>query len=189
MATLPLHRLTRLAHAWLEGVIRPGDQVLDATIGNGHDTLFLAEHVGPQGRVWGLDIQARALTSTAHRLAEADLADRVHLEQVDHASLPDWLGDRELAAAIFNLGYLPGGHHELTTRAETTVPALQAVAERLRAGGRLVIVRYPGHPQGEPESEAVCTWAAQLDQSFLASRYDLVNRKSRPPGLTLVARQ
>ena len=37
-------------HDLVRRVLRPGDVAVDATVGNGQDTLFLAECVGPTGR-------------------------------------------------------------------------------------------------------------------------------------------
>lgn len=37
-----------------------GDIVVDATMGNGHDTQFLAELVGENGHVYAFDIQESA---------------------------------------------------------------------------------------------------------------------------------
>jgi ubiquinone/menaquinone biosynthesis C-methylase UbiE len=40
-------------------VLRPGDVAVDATCGNGHDTLFMAQCVGPSGCVHAVDVQVR----------------------------------------------------------------------------------------------------------------------------------
>ena len=45
----------------LRQVVQPGDTVVDATLGNGHDTLMLCELVGETGRVIGFDIQPDAV--------------------------------------------------------------------------------------------------------------------------------
>ena len=44
-----------LARDVLERAVQPGDTVIDATMGNGHDTLMLCEAVGPEGRVYAFD--------------------------------------------------------------------------------------------------------------------------------------
>ena len=62
-----------LSHLLLQRFVHPGDRVVDATCGNGHDTLLLAGLAGPCGRVWAFDIQPEALDATAARLAEADI--------------------------------------------------------------------------------------------------------------------
>ena len=42
--------------------------MVDGTLGNGHDTVFLAKLVGPNGHVYGFDIQEQAIVSTKKRL-------------------------------------------------------------------------------------------------------------------------
>ena len=49
--------LIELAHKVISERVKAGDTVVDATIGNGHDTLFLAKCVGMKGRVIGFDVQ------------------------------------------------------------------------------------------------------------------------------------
>ena len=46
-----------LAAACLRQVVQPGDTVIDATMGNGHDTAMLAELVGESGHVIAFDVQ------------------------------------------------------------------------------------------------------------------------------------
>ena len=54
-------RATEMAHLWLRERVNAGAFVVDATTGNGHDTVFLAELVGVDGKVIAFDIQADAL--------------------------------------------------------------------------------------------------------------------------------
>ena len=117
----------------------PGDLAVDATAGNGHDTHFLAQLIGPEGKVFAFDVQPEAIAATQRLLqrwgvpeACYQLIGASHAEMVAH--LP---GDAEgrIAAVIFNLGYLPGGDKSVITRAETTLPAVRAALELLRPGG------------------------------------------------------
>ena len=149
--------LVDLAHAALAGVVRPGAVVVDATAGNGHDTVALARLVGPSGRVFAFDIQLVALSHTAERLKDASL-DNVTLLLRDHAELRDALPSEHhgrLAAVVFNLGYLPRADKQIVTRADTTLPALRTAAELLRSGGLLSVLGYQGHAEGGEEMTAV----------------------------------
>jgi predicted methyltransferase len=146
--------------------LRPGDTAVDATVGNGVDTLFLARAVGPRGRVFAFDIQREALESARRRFAAEGADDaavvwlmRNHAEMRE--AIPAALHGR-LGAAMFNLGYLPGGDPAVVTRPDSTVAALEAAAELLRPRGVLTVVVYPGHPGGEEEAEAVVRWAHEL---------------------------
>lgn len=156
--------ITELVHEALRTTVRPGALVLDATAGNGHDTLFLAACVGPGGRVFALDCQAAAIAATRERLATAGFSGRVELIEGDHAELRRRLpasAHGRLAAAVFNLGYLPGGDKAITTRTDSTLAALEAALDLLRPAGLLLVVCYPGHPEGAREAAAVTAWAEQ----------------------------
>ena len=145
----------------LSEVLQPGDLAVDLTAGNGSDTLFLAQIVGPSGRVLAFDIQEQALVTTAEKLAQvgvlvtrADTSSHVNIKPgvtlvaSSHACLPDFLHVAP-KGIIANLGYLPGGDKDLVTRPDSTVAALLHATEALAIGGRLAVVVYPGHPGGE----------------------------------------
>ena len=145
----------------LRQFVRPGDRVVDATCGNGKDTLLLAELVGPTGHVYALDIQPEALARTGQRLTDAELSSQVTLLNQGHELLAT-LVTSGITAVIFNLGWLPGGDHALITRPETTLPALEAALQLLCAGGLLAITCYPGHTGGHEETSSVLAWSASL---------------------------
>lgn len=152
-------RPTALAHTILSQTLAPGDLAVDATCGNGHDTLHLAQCVGPGGNVVAIDVQAAAIEETRHRLATAGIhGDRVRLIHDCHTRIGDHVAAGTAAAVIFNLGYLPGGDHTLTTTAESTPAALEAAARALRPGGLLMVTCYPGHAEGAIEAAAVASW-------------------------------
>jgi SAM-dependent methyltransferase len=157
-------RLTELAHTLLATTVGPGSRAVDATAGNGHDTLFLARQVGPSGKVLAMDIQPLAVATTRARLSEAGLQEGVEILVGDHARLAELIPADFRGATdgiILNLGYLPGSDRGLTTQSAGTLPALRASLAALRPGGRLVCVAYTGHPGGEEEAEAVAGFAAE----------------------------
>lgn len=157
-------RATRLARTGVAATAPwPANALaIDATAGNGHDTVFLAGLVGPAGRVVGFDLQAAAIESAQNRLRHAGLLERVSLHTVGHENMEDLIGPpenlRPVTAVMFNLGYLPGGDKRLTTRTETTLHALEAAARLLAPGGVLSVVGYTGHPGGGAETAAVQGW-------------------------------
>lgn len=138
--------------------VQSGDIAVDATMGNGWDTLFLAERVGPTGRVLAFDVQEVALVSTAKKLAKAGLSSRCQLFQKGHELMAEVVPEN-VGVFMFNLGYLPYADKSLVTRGETTVEALQCALELLREGGGMTIVCYHGHPGGQEEAELVMGWA------------------------------
>lgn len=172
--------ITQQAHELLATYAR-GSLAIDATAGNGHDTLFLANLVGPTGTVWAFDIQPEALCRTAARLEgqqisvqlrlksghpvpTTDVSHRVIAIEADHAeialSLPPEIRGR-VAVIMFNLGYLPGADKECITTTSSTLTALDAAIMLLAPGGVLTVVVYPGHPGGREEAEAVRSWFQQ----------------------------
>ena len=152
-------RPTARAHREIAAVLRDGDVAIDATAGNGHDTVFLAKLVGEAGKVIAFDVQEQAIASTRERLAAEGLLERVELVHGSHGSLAEQVTSGSVAAVMFNLGYLPGGDHAVITRTTETLRALEAALGVLRPGGILTIVCYPGHEGGNEESAAVVAWA------------------------------
>ncbi|GFO68330.1 rRNA methyltransferase [Geomonas limicola] len=175
-----------LAHFYLRERVREGDRVLDATCGNGQDTLFLAELVGEGGEVWALDVQPRAIAATAELLERHGLSGRVRLVETGHERLGE-LVCGELAAAVFNLGYLPGGDAALVTVAEKSVAALEQAAGLLKPGGILTVALYTGHEGGPEEAGAVESWAAGLSpREFNVWTCRQLNRPPVAPYLVFV---
>ena len=97
----------QMAKRYISACVSEGEQVVDATCGNGRDTLFLAELVGEKGKVFSFDIQAEALSKTRRLLEANNLLSRVHLIQSGHEHIQDYVHGK-IAAVMFNLGYLPG---------------------------------------------------------------------------------
>lgn len=155
-------RPTQLAHREVAAVLRPGDLAIDATAGNGHDTVFLAERVGELGKVLAFDVQAEAIAAARARVAVAGLTARVVFIHGSHVDLSEHAAPGSAAAVMFNLGYFPGGDHTLITRTSGTLTALDAARVVLKPGGILTVVCYPGHPGGDEESAAVEAWSEGL---------------------------
>jgi len=166
-----------------------GETAVDATAGNGHDTLFLARLVGENGRVLTFDIQNEALETTRARLAEENLENRVALILSGHEYADQYL-DGPVAAAMFNLGYLPGGDHSIVTSPKTTSTALRILAGQLKTQGIITIVMYSGHPGGSEEKAAVLDCCSQLPQKhFTVLSYELVNQANNPPSLLVIEKK
>ena len=151
-------RLTEKVHHILTNHLKEGDRAIDATAGNGYDTLFLAEQVGPSGKVIAIDIQDCAIRSTREKLESAGLIDRARLVSEDHAITLKKLtasNRGNVTAITFNLGYLPGSDKSIQTCAESTEEALTASIQLLNQGGYLCVTAYRGHSGGTAEAETV----------------------------------
>jgi predicted methyltransferase len=154
------------AHDLVGARLHPGAAAIDATVGNGYDTLFLLQKVAPKGRVYGFDIQQSALESAQDRITNPILRDCLTLFHRSHAEMDEMLPQARhglVSAVMFNLGYLPGGDKSVITRSESTLAALSAASRLLSPKGIITIVAYPGHAGGAQECEQVRQWCAQLD--------------------------
>jgi len=179
-------RPTALAQEILKPLIRPGELVIDATAGNGHDTVFLAECVGPEGRVLAFDVQETALASARSRVGEMGGVEFFH---ESHGKMAAHAEDGSVAVVMFNLGYLPGENHELTTEAGQTLAALEIAARLLRPGGILSVICYPGHPAGAAEALAVEDWMTALAaKGWRVARYGAVGTRRPAPFLLLAGK-
>lgn len=158
-----MNHLSAAHQAWKEHLC-PGDAVVDATAGNGHDTCFLAQLLQGEGKLTAYDIQEHALTRT-RQLLETTLTPQtlaiVELKHASHAVMTE----SNLALIVYNLGYLPGGDRAITTSVASTLVSLQYAQQALTSRGMLSIMCYPGHPEGALEEEAVVVWAAALPSS------------------------
>ncbi|MBO6576413.1 MAG: class I SAM-dependent methyltransferase [Rhodothermales bacterium] len=179
------HKVLDFAHNVAARILRPGDAAVDATVGNGHDTRFLAERVGPGGQIWGFDVQAKALRRAHERLR--DVSASVTLIRDSHASMAAYVA-MPMRVALFNLGYLPGGSRAVTTTAESTITALEASWSLLTHDGRIVLVLYRGHPGGAEEARAVLDWAGGLGSASVV-RFGFTGRGGAPPEALVVARR
>ncbi|MBC7979340.1 MAG: methyltransferase domain-containing protein [Armatimonadetes bacterium] len=175
-------RPTHLLHLLLKQKISPGDLVIDATAGNGHDTVFLAETVGPTGRVIAIDIQQQAIDSTRLRLQQENLLDRTSLFQISHTQIARLAQPHTASAILFNLGYLPGTDHRIITSTGDTLIALRAASEILQPGGILAVVCYPGHEGGDVEADATLGFFENLSNHHTA-RYGMIGTRTPSPFL------
>lgn len=181
-------RATELAHLLMRQVLKPGDLVVDATVGNGHDTLLLAGLVGASGRVFGFDVQAAAIAETASRAADLPQVTLIrdgHETMAQHLP-PDCRG--RLTAVMFNLGYLPGAPRAVITRTETTLSALGQALDWLAVKGLVTLVLYPGHPGGAEEAGAVRSHAQHLPGRFAATHHARINSQGPAPELIVIER-
>lgn len=176
-----LENVQHFPKIFLSSIIVPGDIVADCTAGLGRDTKFLAELVGSQGKVYAFDIQDMAIEATRKLLVCEGLADRVEVYQTDHAQVKNIIKS-EIKAAIFNLGFLPGSDHNVVTKPESTIKAINDLLELLTVRGAVAIIVYQGHKGATEEAAALNSFAASLPgryYSVLEGRFS--NQKADSP--------
>lgn len=172
---------TSIAKEIMKNKVTEGDVVVDATIGNGHDTLLLAELVGSQGKVYGFDIQQTAIISTKQKLNEHNLSERVYLIRDSHENIDKYLVNK-VDLIVFNLGYLPGGDHDIVTKVDTTIIALEKSLDLLKENGLLLVTTYVGHREGKNEDKYINEYFSHLDQKkFNVLKFEFINQVNEPP--------
>lgn len=182
MSQILLHRVLPFAKRLIAKTVLPGETVVDATAGNGNDTLFLAEHVGIDGHVYAFDIQQQALDATSTRLDQ--LNERVTLVLDSHANVEQHVQGK-IGGAMFNLGYLPYSDDlSVITKPDSTIEALHKLLGLLKKDGLITISVYDGHEGGKEERDALLDYVRNLHQAEVhVARYELLNQRSNPPFL------
>lgn len=158
-----------------------GARVLDATVGNGNDSLLLARKLGERGQLYGFDIQDLAIKNTKDLLSKENLMENTRLIKDSHENIDKYIHE-PLDFAIYNLGYLPKGDKEIKTKALSSIISLEKTLKLLKQNGILVITSYTGHPGGMEEKKAIEDLLVNLDQRrFNVLKYEFINQKSYPP--------
>lgn len=186
-----LQTALHFSHSLLEEILQPGDHVIDTTMGNGYDTVFMAEKIGKTGHVYSFDVQKEALLSTKSKLTEQDLLDRTSLFLQGHETLGTVVDEAQpIKAGIFNLGYLPKSDKSVITLPETTRTAMEEILKRLVPRGRMILVVYYGHEGGEKELDMVQDYCQSLPQEkYNVLKYQFINQKNNPPILYCVEKK
>lgn len=160
--------------------VKKGGTAVDFTMGNGHDTLWLANAVGEEGKVYAFDIQKQALESTEKLLSSSDCPKNYTLILDSHANVMNYVKE-PICAGLFNLGYLPGGDKSITTLRPSTKAAVDAAIELLAPDGGLLIAVYPGHEEGTLEGQMLTEHLAEFSRyKMCISKFRIVNSPSSP---------
>lgn len=179
----------KLAHQYWKEHLLPGDYTIDATAGNGFDTLFLAKLVLPNGGVFAIDIQNQAIRATKARLS-AHLTpkemERVFLYEMSHATFPKEAYNQPIKLIVYNLGYLPGSDKQIKTYSPSTLESLRNALKLLSPGGMISVMCYPGHKEGVDEEAAVVSWAKEIPPNEATICYHTQLNKPTSPRLLIV---
>ena len=88
----------------------------------------------------------------------------------------------DVSAIVFNLGYLPGGDHRISTKAETSILAVEEGMKLLKAEGVMSLCIYSGKDSGYEEKEAVLDYLKGVDpRKWLVIVHQFYNRQNDPP--------
>ncbi|XAR56916.1 hypothetical protein NMG60_11037567 [Bertholletia excelsa] len=181
-------KATEVAHSVWRCIVQKGDSLVDATCGNGHDTLAMVKMVADKphsGHVYAMDVQKTALENTSSLLDESLNSDEkglVELFDICHSKMEEVVPKGvPVRLVAFNLGYLPGGDKSIITRSETTEQALEVAKRILSPGGLISLVVYVGHPGGRDEHKAVEAFASGLPvENWICCKLQMLNRPLAP---------
>lgn len=181
-----LKQALKQSHEYARAIVQEGDAVVDATMGNGHDTAFLADLTGKSGKVYAFDIQQEALKNTKKKLEQEGLLNQCVLICDGHEKMNQYICE-PVKIVLFNLGYRPGGNHTLCTRGETTLQAIHAALEKLVIHGLIILVIYHGGDSGFDERDYLLEQLPKLDpQSAAVMITQFVNLPNCPPMLVCI---
>jgi SAM-dependent methyltransferase len=190
---MKLERILPFARSLLAKAIKPGDAVVDGTLGNGHDAELLCELVGENGQVFGFDIQETAIKNSMKRIEECRYEDRVMFFQRGHENVKESIPHQyheKISAAIFNLGYLPGGDKSVVTKPNTTISAIDQLLDIMAVEGIIVLVIYHGHPEGEVERDILLQYAERMEQKKAhVLHYRFINQVNNPPFIIAIEKR
>ena len=176
------YQITEWCRLFIAQQVREGDLCIDATAGNGHDTLFLSQLAKSSGQVLAFDIQNEALDAAKRRLEKAGADDNVSFILDSHSRMNQYAAPETVSCIVFNLGYLPGGDHSLATRPETTLTAIEQGLTLLKPGGLISLCIYSGGDTGFEERDQLLEFLKTLppkEYTVIVNQYH--NRKNQPP--------
>lgn len=173
----------------VENFVYEGAVCIDATMGGGQDTEFLCQRAGTAGRVLAFDIQREALERTEERLSGKGYGN-VRLILRSHEEMSDYAEPESVDLIMFNLGYLPGGDHNICTEPESTLSALKSALTLIKEGGAVSLIIYSGGDTGTEERDSVLRYLRNLDSGrYLVLTAEYYNRPNNPPLPVLIIRQ
>lgn len=184
-----INKITEVNKIFLEKIVQKGDTVIDATMGNGYDTVYLGYLVGEAGKVYAFDVQEEAIKSTKKKVERDNMTDRVELILDGHQNIDKYVTE-EVSCVVFNLGYLPRAKHVVITKPDTTLEAIKKSLTLLKPNGIISIAAYIGHEGGLEEKDFICEYLNNLDQNeFNVLHMQFTNQINNPPQLILVEKK
>ena len=184
-----INKITEVNKIFLDKIVQKGDVVIDATMGNGYDTIYLGNLVGENGKVYAFDVQEEAIKSTKKKVERENMTDRVELILDGHQNLDKYVKE-EVSCVVFNLGYLPRAKHVVITKPDTTLEAIKKSLKLLKPNGIISIAAYIGHEGGLEEKNYICEYLDNLNQNeFNVLHMQFTNQINNPPQLILIEKK
>ena len=165
-----------------------GEVAVDFTMGNGNDTLFLSKLVGESGKVIAFDIQSTAIESTK-ALLEKNGVTNAEVIKDSHHNMDSYAKEETVDGIVFNFGYLPGGDHNICTKAESSIMAIEKGLSLLKVNGVMSLCIYYGGDSGFEEKDALMEYLKTIDsKKYTVVTVDFYNRPNCPPIAVFITR-
>ena len=176
------YQITEWCRLFIAQQVREGDLCIDATAGNGHDTLFLSQLAKSSGQVLAFDIQKEALDAAKRRLEKAGADDNVSFILDSHSHMDQYAQEGSVDCITFNFGYLPGGDHNVFTTPATSIPAIEQGLRLLKPNGLMSLCVYYGGDSGFEEKDALMEYFRTIDsKQYTVLITEFANRPNNPP--------
>lgn len=140
--------LTERCHRIMSEHIHRGDVAVDCTAGSGRDTVFLADSVGPEGKVLSFDVQKKAIDAT--RALVGDARPWVEVYMASNAHMWKYVNFVP-SVIIYDLGYMEGGDPYISTQSEDTLISVTSACRIVGKGGAISIITRSDHDEGARE--------------------------------------
>lgn len=144
-------------HNFISSVASKNQIAIDATLGNGHDTLFLSSLYK---HIYSFDIQDLAIKRSKERLKNINnitIIHDTHSNMLKHIKI-------QVDLVIFNLGFLPGSDKKIATNSHTSIQAIDQAYSLLNPNGHILIVGYTRHPGGKKEVD-------KIEEHLISNKY------------------
>ena len=178
-----------VSHKFISEHIKKGAFCIDATCGKGRDTVFLCSLAGEEGKVLAFDIQEAAVMQTKE-LLEKEGYNNAEVFLDNHANLGKYVLEESVDAVMFNLGWLPGGDHNIFSKPESSIPAIEAGLKALKKGGVMSICIYHGRECGSLEKDELLKYLKTVDnKKYTVMVLDFFNRTGEIPIPVLIIKE
>ena len=152
-------------HEVIKNISSKDKIAVDATLGNGYDSLFLAPLFN---KVYAFDIQDLAIKRSKEKLKDYD---NVEIIKDNHMHLNKYISHK-IDLIVFNLGYLPGSDKKICTNSYTTTNAIKNACNLLTDDGIIIVVGYSRHLGGQKEIDDLDLFLENNNYTYTKKRFD-----------------
>ena len=173
--------ISDLSHYIIENFVENKKVAIDATLGNGYDTDFLASLFD---NVYSFDIQEEVCRNYSNKNKA-----NVKIINDSHHLFNSYV-DCKVDCIMYNLGFLPGGNKDITTLHNTSIESIKSGLEILNSGGIITICIYRGHNEGKIEETCILEYLKTLPKnSYGVMIHSYLNRQDISPLLAVIEKK